>query len=401
MKRKKQHNIFQALLLLSLLSSSVAVFKTLPVAAQEKPGRLLAAQFLWIQDSNFKQLEQTFIRLKQAGVNTIILRVFQNIGDRPHKLAKVKARTGVYFNTRHAPLVDDLLTPISELAHKHGFKLFALMTTLRCDWKITQEPELQGSGYDLGNNIIYKTDELDPFKRPVRYYLADLYRDLAACNIDGIMFQDDLVLRNTEGFSREAQAAFQRDNGVKLVPSEFYKGISKRDGKYVATGYSKKFWQWSRWKNKRLLELAKNLMANARRVKPQIKFALNLYYETVVEPDNALAWLSQDLKAALNYDFDYYALMAYHRQLQRERGLTPKLALKVFREMVQEMLRIVGNANKVWLKFQVKDWKSGQNIPTPELEQILQIMSKIEGVNLAYVPQEGQAPLELIKNYYK
>ncbi len=401
MQRIKNRKVPKWVILCMLFFSAVVFMRIPPAAAQDKPSRLLAAQIMWIQDSNYKELEQTFIQLKQAGVNTIILRVFQNIGDRPHKLAQVKSPTGVYFNTKHAPVVDDLVTPVSELAHKHGLKLFALMTTLHCDWKITQEPELQGNGYDLGNKMTHKISRLDPFKRLARYYLADLYRDLAASNIDGIMFQDDLVLRNTEGFGQKAQTTFQQDNGYKLVPADLYKGISKRDGKYVATGYSKKFWQWSKWKNKQLLKLAQNLMTNARRVNPEIKFAVNLYYETVIEPDNALAWLSQDLKAALNYDFDYYALMAYHRQLKRERGLTQEHGLAVFAEMIQKVGKIVGDPGKIWFKFQVKDWKSGQDIPTSELDQILQIMSKIEGANLAYAPHEGNPPLELIKNYYK
>ena len=198
------------------------------VAAEDKPTRLLAAQFLLIEASNFKQLTQTFIKLKQAGVNTIILRVFQNMGDRPHKLAKVHSELGVYFKTELAPVVDDLVTPISELAHKHGLKLFALMTTLQCDWKITQEPELQGSGYNMSHKLIHPITSLDPFKRQARYYLADLYRDLAACDIDGILIQDDLVLRNTEGFSPEAQTVFHRDMGFPLDPSKLFKGVQNR-----------------------------------------------------------------------------------------------------------------------------------------------------------------------------
>ena len=142
-------------------------------------------------------------------------------------------------------------------------------------------------------------------------------------------------------------------------------------------------------------------MNNTRRVKPQLKFAINLYYETVTEPKNALAWLSQDIKAALDYNFDYYVLMAYHRQMMRELGLDSKYGFKMYAEMIQKMQKIVGNADKVWLKFQLKDWSSGKNVAPAELEHVLQIVSQIEGVNLAYVPHEGHVPLELIKKYYK
>lgn len=383
-----------------LLAFLVGLCVHLPAMAQDASPRLLAAQFLLIEASDYQQLEQTFIELKQAGVNTIILRVFQNMGDRPHKLAKGTSQIGVYFNTKRAPVIDNLLTPVSELAHNHGLKIFALMTTLHCDWKISEAPELQGSGYNLGSKTLYNIMRLDPFKRQVRYYLGDLYRDLAACDIDGIMFQDDLVLRNTEGFSLDAHKAFKQEVGFPLVPGELFKGTWKRKGKYVASGYSDKFWQWSKFKNKSLLGLAKNLMANARSVKPNLKFAVNLYYETVTEPKNALAWLSQDLKAALEYNFDYYALMAYHRQMTKEMGLTPKNRLKVLTDMTQKMKETVGDNSKIWMKFQIKDWETGQQIPVEELEQILQIITKIEGASLAYVPHAGQPPLKFIKKYY-
>jgi biofilm PGA synthesis lipoprotein PgaB len=373
-----------------------------PVAAQEKPGRLLAAQFMYIEATDYKQLEQTLVQLKQVGVNTIILRVFQNMGDRYHKLAQVKSPLGVYFKTKHAPLVDDLLTPIGKLAHEHGLKLFALMTTLRCDWKISEEPDWQAKGYDLGHKAIHTIPRLDPFKRSVRYYLADLYRDLAAQEIDGILIQDDLILRNTEGFGTDAQAVFQQEMKSALVPNELFKGVrnDKKRG-YVVNRYTVKFWDWSEWKNKHLLKLARSLMDNVRRVNPKLKFAINLYYETVVEPSNALAWFSQDLKAALGYDFDYYALMAYHRQMKKELYLDSKLWWKIYTDTIQEMGKMVGDTNKIWLKFQIRDWDTGQQIPVAELEQVLQIISQIKDAHLAYVPHEGQAPLELIKKYYK
>ena len=68
-------------------------------------------------------------------------------------------------------------------------------------------------------------------------------------------------------------------------------------------------------------------MAAAREVRPGLRFALNLYYETVLNPRMALAWYAQDLGVARGRPFDYFSLMSYHRQIGRELSYTPDDAI--------------------------------------------------------------------------
>ena len=67
--------------------------------------------------------------LKEAGVDTLILRVFQNKGDRMYKFVNPHREEGVYFKTRDAPVVDDILGKMVEMAHRNGLEIFAWMTT--------------------------------------------------------------------------------------------------------------------------------------------------------------------------------------------------------------------------------------------------------------------------------
>ena len=74
-------------------------------------------------------MEKRIKGLKEAGVDTLIFRVFQNKGDRIHKFVTPRHEEGVYFKTEHAPVVDDLLGKVAEIAHRNGLDIFAWMTT--------------------------------------------------------------------------------------------------------------------------------------------------------------------------------------------------------------------------------------------------------------------------------
>jgi len=370
------------------------------VLAAESPPRLLAAQIMVLEAQTPEELDKLLRQLATAGINCVILRVFQNYNDRPHRLIKPAAASGVYFRTKHAPVVADILTPFCRTAHKYKLRVFALMTTRSCGWKVAEDPSCQGYAYDLASDAAVAAYGLNIFSRRVRYWLADLYRDLARNDIDGILFQDDLVLRNTEGVSPEAKAAFFQDTGRRLEPKKLYQGITKYKGRYVAQRYTELFWSWCRWKNKKLLDLADMLRRAAKEENPRLRFGLNIYYETVVEPENGLAWYSQDLKAAVERRFDYYALMAYKRQIEAELGIKPEQALMVLEEMAKDMLQVVGEPQRVWFKLQVKDWRTRKPISPAEIELMLKAATSVGPVSLAYVPHEGNPPLKIISRYF-
>lgn len=73
-------------------------------------------------------------QLKEAGVNTVIFRVFdyeyEPLSD-----------CGVYFQTDHAPVKRDVLQEVVEKAHKENIQVFAWMTTLDCPWVLADHPE--------------------------------------------------------------------------------------------------------------------------------------------------------------------------------------------------------------------------------------------------------------------
>src|SRR3989338_10459408 len=86
-----------------------------PAAIYPHDNPINAVQILWMNCRNFDEVEKSIYKLKMAGVNTLIIRVFQNRYDRFYPFANHKKEVGVYFNTFYAPVVDDILEKLTEI----------------------------------------------------------------------------------------------------------------------------------------------------------------------------------------------------------------------------------------------------------------------------------------------
>ncbi|MCK5235355.1 MAG: hypothetical protein KAR06_00105, partial [Deltaproteobacteria bacterium] len=204
-----------------------------------------------------------------------------------------------------------------------------------------------------------------------------------------ILFQDDLVLKHTEGYGDSAGKLYFKEMGKRMDPDKMY--IRIEGEKYVR--YTPEFWEWSSWKNRRLLFVAKSLMETARKENPGIRFALNLMYESVVNPSQALAWLSQDLRGAVKVGFDYYSIMAYHRQMATELNKGHKEVLALIEEMAEEAQRRVGLSASVLMKIQTVDWETGEELSGREVAYLINTLKR-RGVSIAVFPYRRLLPFD-------
>ena len=138
-------------------------------------------------------------------------------------------------------------------------------------------------------------------------------------------------------------------------------------------------------------------MEAAKESNPNLQFAINLYYETVLNKSNAVAWFSQTLSEALAKNFDYYAIMAYHRQTMRELNMDEKKAMALMAEVAQKAVKSVGDPSKVLMKVQILDWKSYEVVSQKETEEIVDGMLHHGQVSLAFVPYLNEFPLHSLK----
>jgi biofilm PGA synthesis lipoprotein PgaB len=372
------------------------------VADGAGPPRLRAAQILLFRGETAAEIDDNLARLREAGVDTVVVRVFQNRGDRPLFYAgRPAGGVGVYFPTSAAPVVADHLAVVSAACRRLGLSVFAWMTTRACDWLLEEQPDLVELRYDTAVGRVVPSGRLNIFHPVARRHLAALFRDLARADIDGVLFQDDLALKAGEGFSPEAIEAYIDDGGAPVSPEQLFvrPPAAAEAAIFSPDLYREAFWPWAAWKNRRLLDLAGELMAEARAVRPGLRFALNLYYETILNPRMALAWHAQDLGVARGRPFDYFSLMSYHRQIGRELAFDLEQAIAAVGVLSRQAAAAAGEPARIIVKVQALDWATQSPLPAAELDQALG--AAVPGVSLAFVRGLDDPPLEVIRRHFR
>ena len=376
-------------------------WKPFSTSEAKRVKRRICAQIFYLEGKNFEEAEKKVKQLKSSGIDTLIFRAFQNKGDRTYKFAHPRHEEGVYFKTTFAPVVDDLLGRMTEIAHRNGLDIFAWMPTRYVTYLLDGRPEYRCKSYNFETKRIEIGRGLNLFHPDVLRRLEGLFRDLGRYPIDGILFQDDLVLRHNEDFSPEANKLFLKEFGYAPHPDIFYVDpYRSNSGKYYVKAYTDQFWSWANWKNRYLMNVAKRLMGTARELNPNLNFAINLYFETILNHSSAMAWFSQTLSGAIEKSFDYYAVMAYHRQTMKELGMEEVQAIDLMAEVAQKAVSLVGDPSKVLMKVQILDWKSYEVIPKKEVEELLAQMMIHGNVSLAFVPYIEQFPLQQLKGQW-
>jgi len=99
--------------------------------------------------------------------------------------------------------------------------------------------------------------------------------------------------------------------------------------------------------------------------------------------------------------FDYYAVMAYHRQAMRELRMEETKALDWVGEITEKAVSSIGDPSRVMMKIQVLDWKSHEIVPVKETERILGGILGRGQVSLAFVPYLDPFPLHQLKNKWR
>ncbi len=364
----------------------------------KKTKRRICAQIFYLDSETLEDVDRQFKELKKAGINTLIVRAFQTKGDRRFKFANPRCQEGVYFKTDDAPVVDDVLGQLTDISHRNELDLFAWITTRDSDFNSDGNVEHRVHRYNFETKKIEPARGLTVFHPDVVRRLEGIFRDLGRTPIDGILFQDDLILRHNEDFGPVASKAFLKEFRGSPHPDLFYVDPYKSEqGKYYVGAYTHQFWAWADWKNRWLMNVAQRLMTAARSSNPKLEFGINLYYETALSSTNSLARFSQTLGRTQEKNFDYYAIMAYHRQTMRELNLNYQKAIDLMAEVAQRAARSVGDPSRVMMKVQILDWRSYELLPPKEIDEILTRLLTQGNLSLAFVPYVDPFPLQQFK----
>jgi len=292
-----------------------------------------------------------FNRIKKYGIDKVIVRTFQN---------KNKGK-GLFFKNNSYRVIEPLLENLiikRKVASKLGDYplLYAWLITRNFNW--TREKELFDYKYSNGElERVYKYDlfNLDAVKK-----IIDIYKELAGKEIDGILIQDDLIIKYNEAITEYGLNEFERKTDKTANIERMIK---------TGNNYNLK---WVNIKKKKINEVLTKIVKTVKERNPNLKIGMNLYYETPVFVKRAEQWYAQNLKDILKTDIDYIYLMSYQRQIKEEMNLAERDNKKLFGRIVKEAFKLAGD--KLIVKIQLYDWKTSKRISKDEVLAYLKLI---------------------------
>lgn len=353
----------------------------------------LKAIQIFVLPKTQKELEEQMITWKNSGINTLILRVFHNEGDRYHFFIESPLKKGVYFKTKHAPVISDTLGYFIPLAKSYGFKVYAWMTTRYADFNDDLEKVV---AYSPNKKIYYNAKGINILSENVQQYLNSLFADLANYPVDGILLQDDLFLRYNEGLDKDTFSKFKHETGINVSPQKLY--ITNGEENHIK--YSEEFWIWREWKSKKIAEFVGDLKKNLKKTNPSLNIVVNLTYEAISHPKGALAWLAHDIEQLKNVS-DYFSLMAYHRQIMEELKIDRETSFLYLADMVKKCIqKFPEEPQRILFKLQIKDWKTNEPISDAELLELIKYTKDIDKLSIAIVPYPPEPSSKILKSFF-
>lgn len=350
--------------------------------AQSYPA-LNGAQVFVLDKKYDGNLDVLFSGLKDHGIDTVFLRVFHNGVDRYHYLdVNENCKTGVYFKTDAACMVRDVLSEAVASARKYDMKIFAWMATRSLTFlKKTDymEKEFRKDGLADGYGMsIFNKEAADTVRQ--------LFRDLASYDIDGILFQDDFILRYREGASSYAKAAYEADTGIDLSFKKLFGCTGGLGQTKVPGGCPDTFIPWTEWKNDKMMEFYQSLKIASLQVNPDLVFAGNVYYETPLEEAKGMSWYAQSIKSMLSYGFDYLAVMGYHDQIANELNINREQALKMVEQIALNLKETVEPTTRILLKVQRISFQNSGKLGDDHIGSLCDILAKYICISRVVVP---------------
>lgn len=346
--------------------------------------RITGAQVFVFNKKYHNNLDKFFQEVTSKGINTVFVRVFHNLHDRSHFNVPNKCKSGVYFKTKHSCVVYDILPEVISSARKYNVKVYGWMATRSLSFLKTED-NMSKSLSPSGSNVAGYGANI--FKEEVREKIKNLYIDLAKYDLDGILIQDDFIIKYSEGSDKFAKKIFEQETGISLKASNFFGGVKEYNGRKIYKDYKEDFYVWADWKSRHLLELFKEIRMGVKYINPAIKFAVNIYYETPLNERTGLAWYSQKIGQLLDNGADYLAVMGYSEQIGEEQNLDENGKIKYISRIADSAVKQTGDARRVIMKLQTRSFLGKGMLSIDEYKRICRnIVLKHKNISTTDVP---------------
>jgi hypothetical protein len=221
------------------------------------------------------------------------------------------------------------------------------MNTLKADYNHKLKQKVPTYNKKTGK-IEPEKNLLEPSAAENINFLMRLFADLASHPIDGILLQDDLMLRHNQGYKLI-------NNKVSPAPDKLYNFNPKNHTQIES--YKPYFNIWREQQSFTLQTLANQIFSACRRIKPNLICAQNIHYEIIYNPAWGRDWFAWTKAALKTSTADYLMIMTYQERIRKE------LELKSDNELITEMNKIFTNA----LDWQLQKSKIIFKFTTPPL----------------------------------
>jgi biofilm PGA synthesis lipoprotein PgaB len=277
-------------------------------------------------------------RIKALGPTQVWLQAFADPGGND-------SASEVYFPNHVLPIRADLFSRVVwQLRTRCNVDVFAWMPAL--GWRLPN-PDQQ-SRLEIHPRLgvpAEKPVRLNPFLPETRAVVGDLYEDMArSAPINGILFHDDAVLRDTDDLGSQIPAP-----GPKRTEA--------------------------------LIEFTNELKQRAQRWRPEIKTVRNIFAEPVLNPGSEI-WYAQSLPSFL-LAYDEVALMAMPHM---EKASHPD---KWLLKLTANVAAVRGGLDHTVFELQTVNWAHhDQPISNEELAGQMRLLQGAGARNLAYYPDD-------------
>ncbi len=344
-----------------------------------KPLRVLHLDLDYVYDADPAQQEanlgKLLDRVKALGVNTVYLQAYAD----PDGDGNANA---LYFPNRHLPMRADLFNRVSwQLRTRVGVQVYAWLPVLAYD--LPADHPLAGARVVASPARKSGTEDyrrLSPFNPQALRFVGDIYEDLARqAPLDGLIFHDDAYLNDHEDASEWAQRIY-RDNWK--LPADVQ----------AIRADPELFRRWTQRKTRTLAQWTDALAERARRYRPDLKTARNMYAAVIMNPQ-AEAWFAQSLPVFLEH-YDYVALMAMPYM---ERADDPRAWLA---SLVARVAETPGALGKTVFELQSIDWRKPAPVDGEVLAGQMRLLLRLGVQNFGYYPDDfiqGRPSLEAVR----
>lgn len=303
--------------------------------------RAIQVDLDYIYDPNPAQEERNLSalldRIKKIRANQVWLQAFAD----PRGTG---APASVYFPNHELPMRADLFSRVAwQLRTRCGVEVYAWMPVLA--WQLPDKDLEARLRIRPRRGVAPETPvRLNPFLPETRTIVEEIYEDLGrAAPVQGILFSDDAILRDTDDLGPEAPPP-----GPERTQA--------------------------------LIKFTDDLAGHVRPWSPELATVRNLFAEPVLHPA-AETWYAQSLPAFLS-NYNMVAVMAMP-ELEKAGRSQRWLA-----NLVRTVAAAPGGTQKTVFELQTVNWRSEEPVPTRRFTAQMRMLQNKGALHLAYYPDD-------------